>query len=228
MGITAKWGKADFSQLKVLQQRLQKLQNTDIDKFCEDVSKALAARLLSLVIRRTPVGTVPNYANLAEKITGIDGEKITVTGKNKAGEIVSKKRSSVEVLTEAGKMWEGYTGGTLRRGWTAKTHEEAAKGSGNPTAEQALQYAQSLPVEKSGKYFIVRVVNPVKYASYVEFGHRQTPGRYVPALGMRLKNKAVEGKYMLKLSEEQLETAAPKIIEKMLDNKLREVFNVGD
>lgn len=27
----------------------------------------------------------------------------------------------------------------------------------------------------------------VKYAPYVEFGHHQTPGRYVPAIGKRLK-----------------------------------------
>ena len=217
MGITAKWGKADFSQLKVLQERLQKLQNTDIDKFCEDVSKALAARLLSLVIRRTPVGTAPKCkgAMYVNKV-GVDGEKKTFF--TAAGAEFAK----------IAPYWEGYTGGTLRRGWTAKTHEEAAKGSGNPTAEQALQYAQSLPVEKSGKYFIVRVVNPVKYASYVEFGHRQTRGRYVPALGKSLSQSWVDGCYMLALSEDKLETAAPKIIEKMLDNKLREVFNVGD
>ena len=28
----------------------------------------------------------------------------------------------------------------------------------------------------------------MEYASYVEYGHRQEPGRYVPALGKRLKN----------------------------------------
>ena len=119
----ARWGKADFDQLKDLQERLQKLQQTDLDKFCTDTSKELAARLLALVIPRTPLGVYPKE-----------------TGKN---------------------------GGTLRRGWTA----------GKDTSPRA--YAKGLSVEKSGSYYIIRVINPVRYASYVEFGHRQTPGRFV-------------------------------------------------
>lgn len=106
----ARWGNADFEQLRELQERLQKLQSIDLNKFCEDASKKLAARLLALVIPRTPVGDYPKE-----------------TGKE---------------------------GGTLRRGWTA----------GKETAPGA--YAKSLPVEKSGNYYIIRVINPVEYASY--------------------------------------------------------------
>lgn len=36
------------------------------------------------------------------------------------------------------------------------------------------------------------------YAPHVEFGHRQEPGRYVPAIGKRLKASYVEGQYFLK------------------------------
>ena len=54
-----KWGNADYKQLQALQERLQKLQSADLDKFCEDCSKELAARLLALVIPRTPVGKYP-------------------------------------------------------------------------------------------------------------------------------------------------------------------------
>ena len=55
----ARWGNADFEQLRELQERLQKLQSIDLNKFCEDASKELAARLLALVIPRTPVGDYP-------------------------------------------------------------------------------------------------------------------------------------------------------------------------
>ena len=34
----------------------------------------------------------------------------------------------------------------------------------------------------------------VKYAPYVELGHHQQPGRYVPAIGKRLKASYVPGK----------------------------------
>lgn len=55
----AKWGNCDYKKLQKLRKNLGKLQSADLDKFCTDVSKELAARLLSLVIPRTPVGKYP-------------------------------------------------------------------------------------------------------------------------------------------------------------------------
>ena len=89
----------------------------------------------------------------------------------------------------------------------------------------AKAYAQTLPVTKAGGMYQITVINPVKYASYVEFGHRQKPGRYVPQIGKRLKRGWVPGKYMLTLSEKDLQTIAPGLLEKRLDAFLREVFN---
>lgn len=43
----------------------------------------------------------------------------------------------------------------------------------------------------------VTAYNNVEYAAHVEYGHRQTPGRYVPAIGKRLKKDFVPGKKML-------------------------------
>lgn len=207
----AHWGNADFEQLKALQERLQKLQDMDLDKFCMDCSKELAARLLALVIPRTPVGKKPKLQGpKTERVTGASG----------------KSRS---FLTAEGarldQFWSGYMGGTLRRGWTAKTAAEAEGGTGTPSAAQAAEYARSLPVQKSGNYYVLRIINPVEYASYVEFGHRQTPGRYVPALGKSLKAGWVNGQYFLTLSEKDLEQIAPAVLERKLNEFLREVFN---
>lgn len=41
------------------------------------------------------------------------------------------------------------------------------------------------------------VGNPTAYADSVEYGHRQKVGRYVPAIGKRLKKAFVPGKKML-------------------------------
>ena len=38
-------------------------------------------------------------------------------------------------------------------------------------------------IRKSGNDYIIEVYNNVEYAEAVEWGHRQEPGRYVPALG---------------------------------------------
>lgn len=51
----AKWGMCDFSELEKLEKNL-KISKNRCRKFCKDVAKELAARLLSKVIPRTPVG----------------------------------------------------------------------------------------------------------------------------------------------------------------------------
>lgn len=91
-------------------------------------------------------------------------------------------------------------GGTLRRGWTIGT------------------------VRKEGSNYVIDVTNDVDYASYVEFGHRQTPGRYVPAIGKRLKGSWVEGHFMLTISEKEIKALAPRLLEKKLYSWLNEVF----
>ncbi len=155
----AKWGSADFKELKKLQARLKQFSEIEFDAFCYACSKELAARLLSLVIPKTPVGKYPKKS-----------------GKN---------------------------GGTLRRGWTAGK------------AANATAYAEGLRVAKSGNTYSIELVNPVEYASYVEYGHRTRGG-----------TGWVEGRYMLTISEEQLRQMAPAILERKLQAKLKEVFNV--
>lgn len=91
-------------------------------------------------------------------------------------------------------------GGTLRRGWTIGK------------------------IRKEGRNYVIDVTNDVEYASYVEFGHRQTPGRYVPAIGKRLKKGWVPGQFMLTISEQEIKNAAPAILEKKLNMWLSEVF----
>lgn len=93
----------------------------------------------------------------------------------------------------------GKKGGTLRRGWTA--------------GQSASAYAQSLKVHHFGNAYVIEIVNPVEYASYVEFGHRT-----------RNHTGWVEGKFMLTISEQEIQAAAPKILENKLKKKLKECF----
>ena len=106
------WGNCDYKQLLKLKENIDRLQSMDMQKFCQDASKELAARLLSLVIPATPVGQYPKS-----------------TGKK---------------------------GGTLRRGWTAKSQAEATKGG----KADVKAYAQSLPVFKQGNNYYIEVINP--------------------------------------------------------------------
>lgn len=81
--------------------------------------------------------------------------------------------------------------GTLRRAWTAGTSSEG--------------YANSVQVNHSGNVYEIAITNPKEYASYVENGHR-TPNHkgWVP------------GKFMMKISEEELERIAPAILEQRI------------
>lgn len=161
------WGNCDYKQLQRLRDSLATLQSMDMDRFCTEVSKELAARLLALVVPRTPVGQYPKSS--------------------------------------------GKKGGTLRRGWTSKTQADAASRGGS---NDAKAYAEALPVRKSGNAYIIEIINPVEYASYVEFGHRTRDG-----------DGWVPGQYFLTLSERDLERLAPGVIERKLEALLREVFN---
>ena len=181
----AKWGNCDYKQLQQLRENIAHLQGIDMDKFCKDMSKELARKLLQLVIRRTPVGRY-------------DGETYTCAmGKTHQAHTV-----------------KGKVGGTLRRGWTAKSQGEAESGSGNGMSKVA-SYAAALPVKKAGNAYTVEVINPVEYASYVEFGHRTRGG-----------NGWVEGQYFLTNSENEIRKHAPAWIEARLKRLLQEAFNV--
>ena len=74
---------------------------------------------------------------------------------------------------------------------------------------------------KIGTNFEMDLANNLEYAEHVEYGHRQEPGRYVPAIGKRLKADFVKGHYMLRDGtnrlEENLEPAVKKEVRKAIE-----------
>ena len=95
----------------------------------------------------------------------------------------------------------GKKGGTLRRGWTGGKNSSA------------VAYADSLTIHHFGDAYVIEIVNPVEYASYVEFGHRTA------------NHKGwVNGRFMLTISEQEIQNAAPAIIEKKLMKQMGELF----
>lgn len=138
----ASWGRFDYKQFERLQRKLERLKAEDIEAFCRAAAKELAARLLSKVIKRTPVG----------------------------------------------RYKDGRTGGTLRRNWTV---------SG---------------VDKGGNTYQVDVINNTLYAAYVEYGHRTRGSGWA------------DGRFMLTISAQELERSSPALLQKKLENFLRQVF----
>lgn len=197
-------GKVDYSELEAFRNKVEKeLSGDQLRLFIESCAKELAARLLAKVIKRTPVGKNPEIKGdkfVKVKVKGADGK-----------ERVQKYLSSEGARLET--YWGGYKGGTLRRGWTAGKQQDA------------VSYAQSLKVNHFGGTYVIEIVNPVEYAPYVEYGHRQQVGRFVPAIGKRLKNGWVEGKFMLTISEKEIRADAPRVLENKLKRRLEDILN---
>ena len=95
----------------------------------------------------------------------------------------------------------GKKGGSLRRKWSI-----------------------SSPKLQQGKCTI-EVINPMEYASYVEYGHRQEPGRFVPVLGKRLKASWVDGRFMLTRAEDRLRQNAQAIVDKKVNQYMEGMLN---
>ena len=130
-----------------------------------------------------------------------------------AKELAARLLAKVIKRTPVGKYPKssGKKGGTLRRGWTSKTHEEAVGGSGKSSVAAGKAYADSLKINHFGNTLVIEIVNPVKYASYVEYGHRTA------------NHKGwVQGRFMLTTSEQELENITPKVLESKIKKFLGE------
>lgn len=93
--------------------------------------------------------------------------------------------------------------GELRRGWTGGVKQGAT------------QYANSLNIQKVGNTYRIDITNPVEYASYVEYGHRTKDHQ-----------GWVQGKFMLTISEAELNNASDAILQKKLNKFMKEVFEL--
>lgn len=115
--------------------------------------------------------------------------------------------------TPVGLYKNGATGGTLRRGWTAKSHREAELSATFGGGAGVSSYANGLSVTKSGNVYSLEIINHVNYARFVEFGHRTRGG-----------NSFVPGRFMLTISADQVEKQAQTLLNKEVDKLLRGVF----
>ena len=68
-------------------------------------------------------------------------------------------------------------------------------------------------VKRAGGTITIEIYNPVEYATYVEFGHR-TPDH----------TGWVDGRFMLTISEQEIQKDAPRILKNRLDAFVRSVF----
>lgn len=113
----------------------------------------------------------------------------------------TKNAAGMDVILDTGKV-----GGTLRRGWM--------------TPERSMKVTP--------KQYQMVLTNPVEYASYVEFGHRQHPGQFVPGLGddgkgRRLVKSWVDGQFIMTKSETEVQDKADEVVRRRFEKALRNI-----
>lgn len=157
--------------------------------------------------------TAADLKKLQKQLNKIQEGNVEVFVDSCAKELAARLLAKVIKRTPVGKYPKssGKKGGTLRRGWTSKTHEEAVGGSGKSSVAAGKAYADSLKINHFGNTLVIEIVNPVKYASYVEYGHRTA------------NHKGwVQGRFMLTTSEQELENITPKVLESKIKKFLGE------
>lgn len=138
------------------------------------------------------------FADDLKRLNNVEKEKyIEGCLKEAAARLLAK----VIKRTPVGKYTDGRVGGTLRRGWTGESNQSVDK------------YINSLNVKRQGDKYIIDIINPVEYASYVEYGHRT-----------RNHTGWVDGKFMLTISANEVNEMLPQILEKRLEKMLKEVM----
>nr|DAH24425.1 MAG TPA: putative tail component [Caudoviricetes sp.] len=170
------------------------------DEFFLGCVNDLSNRLLAKTVKRTPTG--PGVFVLAT-------DKQVKRGKNlySSQQKTDKKGVAHWSIEKTGKRAPGVKlikkarGGWLKQGW------------------------KSTEAKGGARRYSARVYNPVEYASYVEYGHRQHVGQFVPVLGKRLKRAWIPGQHMMGKSLAELNKQAGDILQRRLDAWLKGGLN---
>lgn len=120
-----------------------------------------------------------------------------------ARELAARLLAKVTKRTPVGQYpkGSGMMGGTLRRGWTGSKRSSASS------------YVDALPITYTDGKYVIEIINPTEYASYVEFGHRTVN-----------HEGWVRGQFMMTISEKELQEIAPELLEKRIREYLRRCF----
>jgi len=150
-----------------------------------------------------------------DKLKGLAEEEVQKLHEDTIKEIAARTLAKIIARTPVGQYPpdSGKVGGTLRRGWTA--------GKDMDSYEYIYNHTK---VVRKGRVYQIIIENPVEYASYVEYGHRQNVGQYVPTIGKRLKKPFVEGEFMMTVSVDEMQKELPSLLEKKLKDFLEEYF----
>lgn len=182
------------------------------------------------------IDDLKDYLHMVEMIHEDMGEFCEKANKTVAADLIAgavkltQPEDNRDIYFKVDKWSIGHikvVGGALRRGWVGGTDKD----TGDVSSGEINRYANNLKCTKRGNTFSVNVDNNVSYGPYVEYGHRQNVGQFVPIIGKeknhvvqgaRLKKSWVEGQRMLEGAVENTRKNLHIIIEDCFERFINE------
>lgn len=192
----------NFSGIMALRKQIETLNNKQEKQACmEECTNTLAQVYLAEAVKNTPVGGVKEFAVTEKAYQHIQATEVGASYFKEAKRRKSKgSKHTVKRIKKSRKQGKQYLVLTasehMRRSWGAED------------------------VKKSGLGYSVKVYNSASYASYVNDGHRQKPGRFVPAIGKRLVKSWVDGKFMAEAAERKTKRVSKRLLSHIIVNYL--------
>ncbi len=187
----------DFRGFEELQKRIAELNSVAMEEAKRQSVNEMAAVYIREAKKNTPVkGTEVRQVSENEYKNSRVAEYSKVKDFNKHKKLYSSDAKVAYKHKGERKFKMLHNSEHMRRSWNAGT------------------------VEREGREYKVKVFNTASYASYVNDGHRQQPGRFVPILGKQLAKGWVDGLNMTEKAEKETERRSKDILRRNINRVL--------
>ena len=187
-----------FAGFEALRRQIEGLNSPQEKQACmEECAESLAQVYLAEAIKKTPNGGAKEFEVTEKGYERIQAMEVGAKGFQKARSRSHANAHAVKRIKKSRKSGEKQylvltASEHMRRSWDAET------------------------VKKQGRTYSVKVFNSASYASYVNDGHRQRPGRFVPAIGKRLVRSWVPGQHMAELAEQKTRRSSKRLLSRII------------
>lgn len=124
-------------------------------------------------------------------------------------------------LKDLGQDWRDDVKKTISVGesnkYTVVDKKTGRKKTVSYTGGQLRKSTKFDGVYQEGGKLVFSVSNNQDYVEHYEYGHRQEPGRFVPALGKRLKASYVKGRYTFRKARVRTLNKVPVTLRKAIE-----------
>ncbi len=186
-----------FAGFEALRRQLEGLNSSQEKQACmEECAESLAQVYLAEAIKNTPIGGAREFEVTKKSYERIQAMEVGAKGYRNAKSRNTRNAHAVKRVKNSRKKGRQYFVMTasehMRRSWDADD------------------------MQKQGDTYSVKVFNSASYASYVNDGHRQRPGRFVPAIGKRLVRPWVPGQHMAEKAEQKTKRASKRLLSRII------------